>query len=93
MRKFPLIVAAVVTAAMHTAIAAEIPIPPQPTHTSKTLPVQANQPHCSRWTDDCVSCTRGADGEAPTCSNTGVACQPKAIHCLSGEITDNPQAK
>ena len=76
-----------------TALATEIPIPPPPTHATKMLPVQANQPHCSRWTDDCVSCTRGADGEAPTCSNTGVACQPKVVRCLSGEIPDNPPSK
>ncbi len=75
------------------AFAAEIAIPPVPSHAAKELPVQANQPHCSRWTDECVSCTRGADGEAPTCSNTGVACQPKAIRCLGGEITDHPPTK
>lgn len=93
MRKFLFIIATVMAAATHTALATEIPIPPPPTHATKMLPVQVNQPHCSRWTDDCVSCTRGADGEAPTCSNTGVACQPKAIHCLSGEIPDNPPSK
>ncbi len=85
----------VVTASMATtaAIAAEIPIPPPPSHASKDLPVQANQPHCSRWSDECTSCTRGAEGEAPICSNIGVACQPKAIRCLSGEIEEGQPPK
>ncbi len=84
-----------VTASMTSgaAIAAEIPIPPPPSHASKNLPVQANQPHCSRWTDECVSCTRGADGEAPICSNIGVACQPKEIRCLGGEIPQSESPK
>lgn len=85
MRKFLFMLVAAAAMATHFANAAEIPIPPPPAHTSKSLPVQANQPHCARWTDECVSCTRGADGEAPACSNTGIACQPKAIRCLSGD--------
>jgi hypothetical protein len=44
--------------------------------------VQQGPANCGRWTDDCVSCTRGAAGEAPVCSNIGFACQPKAVRCL-----------
>lgn len=71
----------------NVAIAADMDVPPvaspQAPITPKDIPVQQNQPNCSRWTDECVTCTRGANGEAPICSNTGIACQPKAIHCLS----------
>lgn len=55
----------------------EIP-PPKP---SEDFSIQQGPPNCSRWTDECVTCTRGADGEAPRCSNIGIACQPKAIRC------------
>ena len=67
---------------------AEIDIPPPVK--SRELSVYVNQPNCSRWTDDCVSCTRGANGEAPTCSNIGFSCQPKAIRCIGADI---PQSK
>ncbi|RTL51912.1 MAG: hypothetical protein EKK40_09325 [Bradyrhizobiaceae bacterium] len=86
------ILLAVLLMSTHVAVATEILPPPHLPATSQTapkdLPVQANQPHCSRWTDDCVSCTRGADGEAPACSNIGAACQPKAIRCLGGDVSD-----
>jgi hypothetical protein len=72
--------------------AAEIEIPPPVK--PKELSVHVNQPNCSRWTDECVNCTRGADGQAPTCSNIGVACQPKAIRCIGAEIPQSePQKK
>lgn len=71
---------------------AEIDIPPPVK--SRELSVHVNQPNCSRWTDECVNCTRGTDGQAPTCSNIGFACQPKAIRCLGEEIPQNePQKK
>lgn len=76
------------------AFAAEIDIPPPPK--AKDPAVQVNQPNCSRWTDDCVTCTRSADGAAPLCSNIGIACQPKAIRCLGTEVetkTPEPAAK
>ena len=57
--------------------AAEIEIPPP--GKPKELSVYVNQPNCTRWTDECVNCTRGADGKGPSCSNIGFACQPKAI--------------
>ncbi len=52
-----------------------------PLSTPREIPIQQNQSNCMRWTDECVSCTRGDPG--PTCSNVGFACQPKAIRCLS----------
>ena len=72
--------------------AAEIEIPPPVK--PKELSVHINQPNCSRWTDDCVNCTRGADGTAPVCSNIGFACQPKAIRCITTDIPQGePQKK
>lgn len=44
---------------------------------------------CLEWTDTCVNCVRtGARGDY-SCSNIGVACQPKDVTCLrrSGEKT------
>ncbi|MBR1147452.1 hypothetical protein JQ567_29600 [Bradyrhizobium sp. AUGA SZCCT0431] len=64
----------------HAAAAAELSIPPR--IAPKEISIRSGPPNCSRWTDTCVNCTRGADGEPPTCSNIGFACQPKAIRCL-----------
>ena len=72
--------------------AAEIDIPPP--GKPKELSVYVNQPNCLRWTDECVNCTRGATGEAPTCSNIGFACQPKAVRCIGADIPQSePQKK
>jgi len=60
---------------------AELEIPPP--NASETFSMQMGPANCSRWTDECVTCTRDADGEAPVCSNIGVACQPKAIRCIA----------
>lgn len=65
--------------------AAEIAVPT--TVPQQVIPVQQNQPNCTRWTNDCVNCTRGSDGAPPTCSNIGFACQPNAIRCLGGDIS------
>jgi hypothetical protein len=56
------------------------PQAPAPDH-----PARIDLPNCNRWTDDCVTCTREKDGEAPVCANIGIACQPKALRCLDGE--------
>jgi hypothetical protein len=68
-------------------IAADLAIPPRKapleTKAPREISVQQGPANCSRWTDDCVSCSREAAGEAPVCSNPGIACQPKAIRCLS----------
>ena len=54
----------------------EIPTPPAP-----DVSVHRGPPNCSQWTDECVNCSRGADGDA-VCSNIGIACQPRAVRCL-----------
>src|SRR5438045_1356705 len=62
------------------AFAAELEIP------SRTAPedvsVHKGPPNCSRWTDECVNCSRGAAGEPSVCSNIGFACQPQPVRCL-----------
>jgi len=60
--------------------AAEIEIAPR--RAPENISIQQGPPNCGRWTDECVNCTRRADGEAPICSNIGFACQPKAIRCV-----------
>jgi hypothetical protein len=86
---------AVATAALLGAgasFAADLKIPPR--SAPEDILVHKGPPNCSRWTDDCVNCSRGAAGEAPVCSNIGFACQPKAIRCLSPAIPQGePQKK
>lgn len=84
-----LTVTAIMSVSVAFAAELEIPLPLK----SKDLSVHVNQPNCARWTDECVNCTRGADGAAPTCSNIGFACQPKAIRCLSGDAPQNEPPK
>lgn len=84
MRHFGFAVALLVLWATN-ARAAEIEIPP--VRTPQNVSMQKGPPNCSRWTDECVNCTRGAGDEAPVCSNIGVACQPKSIRCLSSETS------
>lgn len=82
MRRFLLTLAILVTASIASGavFAADIEIPKRiaPKETS----VHNGPPNCSRWTDDCVNCSRGANGAPPICSNTGFSCQPKAVRCL-----------
>jgi hypothetical protein len=71
-----------VACTLDATLAADLAIPPRVA--PKNVSIQSGPPNCSRWTDECVNCTRGAAaGEAPVCSNIGFACQPKAIRCLS----------
>jgi hypothetical protein len=76
-----LLLASAALLAAGASFAAELEIP------SRTAPadisVHKGPPNCGRWTDECVNCSRGAEGEAPVCSNIGFACQPKAVRCLS----------
>ena len=85
MRHFALMVALLVMCALSgsSVRTAELEIPPP--RPAENFSVQKGPPNCSRWTDDCVNCTRAAEGEAPVCTNIGVACQPKAIRCVSSE--------
>jgi hypothetical protein len=78
---------AIVIAGCHGVAAADLAVPPRvvPKAIPKDVSVQTGPPNCNRWTDECVSCTRGAKGEAPICSNIGFACQPKAIRCLGAQ--------
>ena len=85
MRHFALAVAVLAMAGLtgssvHTA---ELEIPPR--KPVEAVSMQKGPPNCTRWTDECVNCTRGADGDAPVCSNIGIACQPKAIRCIGAE--------
>jgi hypothetical protein len=81
MRHFALAVALLATTGLTGSgvRAAELDIPPR--QPAENVSMQKGPPNCSRWTDECVSCSRGAEGEAPVCSNIGIACQPKAIRC------------
>jgi hypothetical protein len=37
---------------------------------------------CLEWTDTCVNCVRAQSGENFSCSNIGIACQPKEVTCM-----------
>jgi hypothetical protein len=75
-----------VIAGCSLAAAAELPIPPRKAPKDRgNFSMQSGPPNCSRWTDGCVNCTRGAKDEPATCSNIGIACQPKAIRCLGAK--------
>ena len=80
-----IVLAAMFAQTVSAAPAAEIEIPPP--RNSQNISMQKGPPNCSRWTDECVICTRGTGEEAPVCSNIGPACQPKAIRCLSPEAS------
>ena len=89
MRQCKLMIVMMTCIGISGAHAAELDVPPP--DKPKELSVYVNQPNCSRWTDECVTCTREADNAAaPVCSNIGIACQPKAIRCLS---TDAPKSE
>jgi hypothetical protein len=87
----PILLTLTIALAATGARAAELEIPPP--GKPKELSVYVNQPHCTRWTDECVSCTRGDDGRAPVCSNIGFACQPKTIRCIGELPQSEPQKK
>jgi hypothetical protein len=50
--------------------------PPAPDSLETMMREQAT---CTGFTNDCVICTRAADG--PKCSTPGIACQPKEWRC------------
>lgn len=67
-----------------------LPLPPdQPAQTQSSEPVEptVHSPplQCLRWTDQCVSCTRGENGGPAVCSNIGPACQPAETRCIQSE--------
>jgi hypothetical protein len=51
--------------------------------------VQAQLPGCAEWTDRCVTCRR--DAGKITCSNIGIACQPRAVECVRSEPAEKQQ--
>jgi len=36
---------------------------------------------CLEWSDTCVNCVRAQSGGDFSCSNIGIACQPKEVKC------------
>jgi|GEM_PF-657103 len=93
MRFFDLtiVVATAALLAAGASFAAELEIPPRPA--PEDISVHKGPPNCSRWTDECVNCSRGAAGEAPVCSNIGFACQPKPVRCLSQLVPKGERQK
>jgi hypothetical protein len=85
MRRFALMLALLVMCGLggSSVRTAELEIPPRPP--AENFSMQKGPPNCSQWTDACVNCTRGAEGDAPVCTNIGPACQPKAIRCVARE--------
>ncbi|MGH6710349.1 MAG: hypothetical protein ACREEK_15405 [Bradyrhizobium sp.] len=76
----------IIVGGYNAAAAAELAIPPRsPAKIPRDFSIQSGPPNCSRWTDDCVNCSRGVKDEPAVCSNIGFACQPKAIRCLSAQ--------
>jgi hypothetical protein len=84
------LVAAAAIFASAAADAAEIDIPPR--RAASDFPVQQGPANCSRWTDECVNCMRGAGREPPVCSNIGFACQPRAVRCLTRAVPQKEPA-
>jgi hypothetical protein len=37
---------------------------------------------CLEWNDTCVNCVRARSGGDYSCSNIGIACQPKEVRCV-----------
>jgi hypothetical protein len=37
---------------------------------------------CLEWSDTCVICVRAQSGGDYSCSNIGIACQPKEVRCM-----------
>ncbi len=85
--RFPdltIVVAAAALLAGGASFAADLEIPPRTA--PEGISVHQGPPNCSRWTDECVNCSREAEGDAPVCSNIGFACQPNAVRCLSPAV-------
>ena len=80
-----------VVCTLDTAVAADLSIPPRVA--PENISVQSGPPNCSRWTDDCVNCSRGPKGEPAVCSNIGFACQPKAVRCLGDSVPQSDAPK
>jgi hypothetical protein len=44
---------------------------------------------CMAWTDSCVNCSRSEPGGDYSCSNIGIACQPKEVVCVRRDNRDD----
>jgi hypothetical protein len=77
--------------AVGASFAADLAI--QPRSAPEEISVHKGPPNCSRWTDECVNCSRGTAAEAPVCSNIGFACQPKPVRCLSPAVPHSEPRK
>jgi hypothetical protein len=86
-----LLLASAALFAAGASFAAELEIPPRAA--PEDISVHKGPPNCSRWTDECVNCSRSGDGEPSVCSNIGFACQPQAIRCLSPAIPHSERQK
>jgi hypothetical protein len=59
------------------------PTPPPPSAAEASIHAYGDRDKtCTAWTDQCRTCTRGANAEV-SCSNIGIACQPAAITCTA----------
>jgi hypothetical protein len=86
----PVLTAALLASGASFTAELEIPLRTAP----EQISIHRGPPNCSRWTDECVNCSRGAEGDAPVCSNIGFACQPQAVRCLGPAIPQSePQKK
>jgi len=73
--------------AIAPALAADLPVAPEPKSAPAQAPAGANPlappaAACLEWTDGCRVCQRAAGGQA-SCSNVGIACVPKAVSCTT----------
>jgi len=51
-----------------------------------------NDISCLEWSDNCVTCKRDQPAGAYSCSNIGIACQPKNVQCFRrGEEPAKPK--
>ena len=69
------------------ALAADLPLAPEPKPAPAQAPAGANPlappaATCLEWTDGCRVCQRAAGGQV-SCSNVGIACVPKAVSCTT----------
>ena len=87
MRHFVLMVALLAMSGLASSSVSTAELDIQTRRPAENVSMQKGPANCSRWTDECVNCTRGADGGTPICSNIGFACQPTAIRCVSPETS------
>ena len=85
LRTIASLAAAMVVVAAVAADAPMTPPAPEPPQASGTS-IQSGLPGCAVWTDRCVICQR--DAGVISCSNIGIACQPRAMLCLRSDAAE-----